>query len=77
MQAPDRYSPMLSGYDPVKFIEERQLVEGRRKHGIWLGDQMYLFTDEVSLQKFWANRDAYAGIVLQAMREDTSGRIQR
>ena len=77
MQAPDRYSPMLSGYDPVKFIEARQLVEGRRKHGIWLGDQMYLFTDEASLQKFWANRDTYSGIVIQAMREDAGGRIQR
>ena len=58
MAAPDRYSPMLSGYDPVRYIDRGELVPGVRKHGMWFGDKMYLFSDEASLQRFSGSQES-------------------
>lgn len=34
MQAPDRYSPVLSGYDPTIFLETGNLVDGALEHAL-------------------------------------------
>jgi thiol-disulfide isomerase/thioredoxin/YHS domain-containing protein len=64
---PDRYSPVLSGYDPVQFAESGRLVEGKRAHGLTYNDQVYLFADEESLKKFQASPRPFADTVYQAM----------
>jgi len=57
---PDRYSPMLSGYDPVRYVERGELVPGLRQHGMWFNGKMYLFSDEPSLSRLWESRDYFA-----------------
>lgn len=65
---PDRFSPMLAGYDPVTFVEQQQYVTGIRKHGIRFQDRIVLFSSEDSLQAFSSNPDRYVAQVKQAMR---------
>lgn len=57
---PDRYSPMLSGYDPVRYIERGETVPGLRKHGMWCNGKMYLFADEGSLDRFWGSPEHFS-----------------
>jgi YHS domain-containing protein/thiol-disulfide isomerase/thioredoxin len=64
---PDRYAPVLSGYDVVKLVEGTQLVEGRREHGAWFGGRVYLFSDEESFQKFSADPYRYINALPQAV----------
>ncbi len=70
---PDRYSPVLSGNDPVRYAQQQQLVAGHRKHGLFYQNQVYLFADESSLKAFSKDAKKYAEIVHQAMRQ-TDGR---
>lgn len=67
---PDLYSPVLSGYDPVKFSEQGQLVDGRRQHGVFFQNQVFLFSDESTLERFWKSPDAFAQAVHQAMQQN-------
>lgn len=64
---PDYYSPVLSGYDPVRFAEGGETVDGKRKHGVFYGQQVYLFADEGSLERFWKDPQRYSEVVRQAM----------
>jgi YHS domain-containing protein len=64
---PDYFTPILSGYDPVAFIEGGQLIEGRRAHGFIHDGKIYMFSSEESLQRFWGARDMYIARVQQAM----------
>ncbi len=78
---PDKYSPMLSGYDPVKYLEEGVLVEGNRKHGMMHEGRMYLFADETSLQRMWnAPQDRQkqlANAVQHAMQQSVTPVVRR
>jgi thiol-disulfide isomerase/thioredoxin/YHS domain-containing protein len=56
---PDRYSPMLSGYDIVRFLESGQVVTGKRQFGCWFGGRVYLFESEMTRQIFDQNVDRY------------------
>ncbi len=48
---PDRYSPVLSGNDPVLALDNQMAVAGRREFGVFGADgRIYLFADEASLQ---------------------------
>ncbi|HTN78014.1 MAG TPA: hypothetical protein VL096_22335, partial [Pirellulaceae bacterium] len=66
---PDKYSPMLSGYDPVKYLEQGQLVDGKRQHGIFHEGHTYLFADEASLDRFCKQPQAFTNSVRQAMQQ--------
>jgi thiol-disulfide isomerase/thioredoxin/YHS domain-containing protein len=74
---PDYYSPALSGYDPVRFAEGGQTVDGNRKHGVFYNEQVYLFADEASLQRFWQSPQHYAEVVHQAMMNSGGGQQRR
>jgi YHS domain-containing protein len=63
---PDRYTPALSGIDPVIFADSGQRVEGSRSKGVVYLDQVYLFANEQSLQRFWRSPKGYAEQVRQA-----------
>ena len=68
LASPDRYAPVLSGNDPVRYSERGELVAGSRKHGVFYHNQVYLFADEASLERFWGSPERFANIVRQAMQ---------
>jgi protein disulfide-isomerase len=71
---PDAFSPMLSGFDPVKFAEQRQWFVGKRQFGVFYKDEnsgktsIVLFADEGALQRFWTDPKRYSGQVQQALQ---------
>ena len=69
LAAPDRFAPMLSGQDPVSYIDGGQFVEGKRQHGVFYREQVYLFSSETTLNQFWQQPDRYASAVFQAMHQ--------
>jgi protein disulfide-isomerase len=64
---PDRYTPALSGMDPVLAIDHKQEVPGRREHSIDYDGLFYMFSSEATLSQFTANPQKYAASVRQAM----------
>lgn len=57
---PDRYSPVLSGLDPARYVDRGELVPGLRAHGMWFRGKTYLFADEQSLDRFSQAPEFYA-----------------
>jgi YHS domain-containing protein len=72
MADPDRYSPILSGYDPTRYIDSGEVVPGQRRHGMWFRGKIYLFADEDSLQRFSLRPEYYAQKAYEIMM--TAGR---
>jgi len=64
---PDRYSPALSGMDPVLALDHQQQVPGKREHSIDYDGLFYMFSSEATLAQFTANPERYAASVRQAM----------
>jgi hypothetical protein len=74
MQAPDRYSPILSGYDPMIFLESGKLVDGALEHALHDPNTgiVILFASAESQAKFKADpaRNTQAlGYVLNAVNK--------
>ncbi|HEX6963417.1 MAG TPA: thioredoxin family protein [Lacipirellula sp.] len=67
LAAPDSYSPVFAGLDPVLLLDKQQSVEGSRALGYRYGDAFYLFSSEETKQKFAASPHTYAAGVRQAM----------
>ncbi|WP_186767709.1 thioredoxin family protein [Blastopirellula retiformator] len=67
LASPDRFSPVLSGNDPVAYIEQGRLVDGNRSHGLTYNGVLYLFSSEDNLKTFWSAPQRYAAQVQQAM----------
>jgi YHS domain-containing protein/thiol-disulfide isomerase/thioredoxin len=57
---PDKYSPILSGNDPVAAVDAGQPVVGRREFGVIYEGQIYLFANPAARDKFEANPARYA-----------------
>lgn len=57
---PDRFSPVLSGYDATRLIDSGEAIVGKRGHGMWFRGKMYLFADEASLERFQRAPEHYA-----------------
>ena len=55
---PQKYAPALAGNDVVLAMDGK-LAAGNRRHGLWYRNRMYLFVDEINLNKFWSSRDRY------------------
>ena len=66
---PDRFSPALSGYDPVIYTETGQMIDGKRAHGVFYRERVYLFSDEAALQRFGVRPDYYIAAVEQTLRQ--------
>jgi protein disulfide-isomerase len=64
---PDRYTPALSGLDPVLAIDHKQQVAGKRDHSLDFDGMFYMFASEATLQQFTANPHRYAASVRQSM----------
>jgi protein disulfide-isomerase len=74
---PDRYSPALSGMDPVLAIDHGQQVPGKREHSIDYQNLFYMFASEATLQQFTSTPERYAVAVRQAMGIRQRGRLVR
>ena len=68
---PDRYAPVMSGNDVVLALDRGQTVEGRREHGVFFGDRIYLFATEETLDAFGKNPNLYVDRVTQMMQAQT------
>ena len=75
--AADQFAPVLSGYDPVRFAELHQTVEGSREHGVIYQNQIYLFADEQALAQFEQQPERYVNVVRQAMANSRPNQPQR
>ncbi len=69
LESPDSYAPVMSGNDPVVSLDSGQAVPGKREHGVFFENRVYLFSDEASLARFYQNPGRYAAEVVQAMRQ--------
>lgn len=65
---PDRYAPVLSGYDVVVFVEEGRMVPGTRRCGLFVNQQIYLFSNEATRERFERNPRHYTNLLREAMR---------
>ena len=63
---PDRYSPALSGDDPVAAIDGGQKSPGQRRYGVTYQQRIYLFESPETRAAFAANPQRYTSIVLLA-----------
>ncbi|MEM7456025.1 MAG: thioredoxin family protein [Planctomycetota bacterium] len=68
---PDKYSPLLAGYDPVIYHDSGILVEGREEHGVFMGrlpnQRVILFNTAESRNRFESAPAQYIETVRQAM----------
>ncbi len=64
---PDRFSPVLSGFDPVIFMERGELVDGKRNFGVVHRNQMFFFADKETRDRFEQAPQAFAAAAYQAM----------
>lgn len=77
LASPDRFAPILSGYDPVYYAEKGQLVEGKREHGVFFANRIFLFADEVALDRFSKNTEFYMARVREASLSRPQQRVSR
>jgi YHS domain-containing protein/thiol-disulfide isomerase/thioredoxin len=70
---PDRYAPVLSGYDVVLAAERGVLVPGKREFGGWYRGRVYLFANEQTLRQFDQDPNRYLSKLSQL--ETSSGRF--
>lgn len=72
MNSPDRFAPVLAGYDVVEYRETGRLIEGKNSIGIFAGDansrQVYRFASKENMQKFKNDSGRYNDAVRTAMK---------
>ena len=77
LSSPDRFAPILSGYDPVYYAEKGQLIEGKREHGVFFANRIFLFADEVALDRFGKHTEFYMARVREASLNPRQQRVSR
>ncbi len=66
---PDRYAPMVRGYDPVLALDQNKAVPGSREFGVYCEGRIYLFSSAETRDHFELNTKRYSADILQAMRQ--------
>ena len=61
LQDPDKYSPVLSGYDIVHFLETGELVAGKREFGCEFQGHVFIFMNAANKAHFDTHAIDYAG----------------
>lgn len=79
MANPDAFSPVFSGNDPVKLLDESVEVAGSRKYGFEYRNAFYLFSSKETMERFARQPDHYSAGVRQAMNrlDSPNGTIRR
>ena len=77
---PDKYSPILAGYDPVVYEEEGTLVDGLVENGVFMGktpeQKVVLFSDNASREKFQSSPQKYLEAIRIATMNARKNRIR-
>jgi len=60
LQDPDRFSPVLSGYDIVHFLETGELIAGKREHGCEYLGRVFVFMNAANKTHFDMHATHYA-----------------
>jgi YHS domain-containing protein len=68
LASPDRYSPALSGDDPVAVVEHGKSTPGRRAYGVTYQSRMYLFSSPETRAQCAANPERYTATTILAER---------
>ena len=68
LAAPDVFSPIVSGNDPIAIVEEGKLVPGKREHGCFCDKRMVLFSSAANFEKFKADQNRYVTELQQALQ---------
>ena len=78
---PDKYSPVLAGYDPVIYHEQGKLVAGLAENGVFMGQapdqRVILFVDQQTRAKFQATPLHYLDTIRTATQHAGQGQIVR
>ena len=78
---PDKYSPVLAGYDPVVYHEQGKLVEGLVENGVFMGrmpeQKIVLFLDGTTRSKFQSSPKEYLETIRQATHNTANSTITR
>ncbi len=79
---PHRYAPILTGYDVVQFFEKKTLVPGNREWACKFNGRTYLFADQQSYDRFYANCEQFDQMANRvhermAMDANTDGNLRR
>lgn len=69
LAAPDSYSPVFAGKDPVLLLDNQISQDGSRSFGFKYGEEFYLFSSKETMEKFKASPQTYAAGVRQAMSQ--------
>jgi YHS domain-containing protein len=62
--APTPYLPVCSGEDVVRLLDEQRHSVGRRAHGLFFQERIFLFDSEETLGKFWGDPSRYAAYAI-------------
>jgi protein disulfide-isomerase len=60
---PFRFAPVLSGMDVVHYFDGKAEVAGKRELSCKWRDRVYLFADQSTFDRFYANYDHYAQVI--------------
>ncbi len=70
---PDRFSPILAGFDPVIFHERGELVDGLEQHGVFMGkaprQRVVLFQSAETRRQFQQNPRLYMSTIRVAIKQ--------
>ncbi len=77
LASPDRFSPALSGDDPVLAIEQGKSLPGRRAYGVTYQSRIYLFASAESRAAFTANPERFTAPVMLAERPAPVDAVRR
>lgn len=73
---PDKYSPLLAGYDPVIYHERGELVQGLEENGVFMGtvpnQRVVLFSSTETRARFQESAEEYIETVRQAMMSSST-----
>ncbi|MCE9603737.1 MAG: thioredoxin family protein [Planctomycetia bacterium] len=69
---PDRFSPIISGNDPVVALEKNEIVSGRRQFGLVYENRMILFSSKDSYDKFCKESKRYTTELQQALQSSNA-----
>ncbi|GAB6167059.1 hypothetical protein JCM19992_30590 [Thermostilla marina] len=64
---PDRYAPVLSGLDPVAFLDGRQSTAGVTEYCVVYDGRLYMFSSADHLARFRQNPSRYAALARRTM----------
>lgn len=74
---PDKFTPVLVGYDPVKFMQTGELIDGSAAFSLTYRKEVYLFADDAALKTFWQNPSQFTEGLRQAMIRTEGNRTLR